>query len=339
MKKVALLNFGGTIIATPGKDGKLGHFGEGWKWRERVPEVDHLANLETITEKEDAIDSTEMETSHRAKMAQLLYDNRNQFDGFLILQGTDTMTDTAAALNYMLQDFGKPVIITGAQKSLFEQESDARGNIIRAIRTATSELGETAIVFDGDILRAARTIKIDAEGYHAFTSPRSKLLGTAHITKAYISNEARKRHEEKPKIFTEFDTGVFLFEQVSGAQNEHILDKIVKDDAINGIIIGGFGSGNVHPKYAGSIREATRRGKPTFIALNCEKGGGNPDAYDINSRALDAGAASLYDMTKPAALQKLMYALGKTRRLEGEPRIREVKRIMLSPIGKDITAF
>jgi L-asparaginase len=112
-----------------------------------------------------------METSQRADIAKIIYKNAHDYDGFVVIHGTDSMADSGAALPLMLRNLNKPVVLTGSQKSIYNTGSDADVNVVHAIETATMDLGEVVIAFGDKIVRGNRAIKVNEQGFNAFDSP------------------------------------------------------------------------------------------------------------------------------------------------------------------------
>lgn len=178
--KILIIQTGGTISQEKGEDGTYSPSSKPIK--EIIRKISSLEDLAEITIEElFNIDSTNMETSDRANLAKTIYENYQKYNGFVILHGTDTMADSAAALNYMLNcgaiEGGKPIVFTGSQKPIFEPASDAPNNIYNAVKIATLDIGEIVIAFGNKIVRGVRAVKESEHGLNAFSSPRIEPLG------------------------------------------------------------------------------------------------------------------------------------------------------------------
>ncbi len=331
--RVLVIKTGGTIGQEKGRDGVF-----------RPSEKDYLRKVKGIYELADItvespanIDSTNMETSHRAMLADLIYKNHGKYDGFVIVHGTDTMVDTGAALTYMLQDLGSPVVLTGSQKSIFVDGSDGPNNLYYAVKAATLDLGEVVIAFGDKIVRANRAIKISEHGLNAFDTPRVRPVGEIGID-IILSDERIKRYNGDPRIFKTFDTNIEVYHQSSGTSTR-MFEKYIDDDEVHGILVPGFGAGNVQDRLNPHIKRATERGKPVFVVTNCLLGAADMGIYAVGSAPLQAGAISAGDLTMKTAIQKLMFAVGRANQdqIHGQERVSYVRNLLQRPYAKDMT--
>ena len=299
--------------------------------------IDELAQVESFPYKD--IDSTEMSTSDRANIANIIYEKYDDYKGFVIIHGTDTMVDTACALNYMLRGLKKTIVLTGSQIPIFQHDTDAENNLKNAITAASYGFNEVVIVFDKKVLKGCRSTKISEEDFDAFASPRSSPLGFFNTRSLIINpNEYHsKKIYRKPTKFIEFDSHVEFYQQVSGSDSR-IFEKIVESDDVHGIVIGGFGAGNVRSKYYLSIEKAVESGKPVIVTTSCLKGFAEMGKYEPGKVAKKLGAISANDMTREAACQKLMYALGlaQYKKLEERKKLEFICELIQDPINDDI---
>ncbi|MFA6072571.1 MAG: asparaginase [Candidatus Woesearchaeota archaeon] len=334
-KKILLIQTGGTISQEKGPNGAFRPSEK--NILEFVPSIYELATIETI--KTANIDSTNMETSDRAMLANTIYKNHLKYDGFVITHGTDTMADTAAALNYMLQNLGKPIVLTGSQKSIFVPASDAQNNLYNAITTATMDIGEIVIAFGDKIVRGNRADKINERGLNAFDSPRIPPVGEIGID-ILLKSHRIKRSNGDPILFTNFDTDIEFYQQASGTSTR-IFEGYVKNNKIHGIVIGGYGAGNVQTRLIPYIKDATKKGKPVIVVTKSQLGAAEMGRYDVGSDALIAGAIPAGDLTTEAATQKLMYALGRANKdkYQGIERLEFIKTLIHRPYAKDMTTI
>lgn len=324
---------GGTVCQVCDEDGILRSSKK--NYLKKIPSLKNIANVETITF--SPIDSTNMETSDREKIVEVIKKNYRKFDGFVIIHGTDTLVDSAAAISYMIRDLGKPIVITGSQLPIWDgAKSDASRNIYYSVKVATMNVGEVVIVFGEKVLRGVRSQKEDERGFEAFNSSKIPLLGEIGV-KLSLRKETIPRRKTKPSFFTKFETSVEYYPQMSGT-NTQTFQKMVEDSEVKGIVIGGYGAGNINAKYLAAIREAKKMDKPVMIITKCPKGFADSGIYAVGNDALNAGAFSGRDLTPEAAIQKMMYALGlaKKEKIRSNKR-RFVKSIINKPIGKDIS--
>ncbi len=275
----------------------------------RIRGVSSIARLEVETFR--AIDSTDMQTSDRIKIARAIYKHANDFDGFVVAQGTDSAVETACALTFMIQKLGKPVVILSAQKSIFEYRTDATNKALAAIEVATQDFGEVVIMNGTEVLRGPRAVKLDDYGDDVFRSFRVPPVGKIGVTIEPQGHRIR-RFEGDPLLFTDFDTNVQPIYLVSGATTS-AFSWAVDNKEIHGIVIVGFGPGNIPqmiPLYYDGIKRARDMGKPVVIVGQALKGANARSTYEVGYKPIKLGAISGADMTIQLAVQKLMYALG-----------------------------
>ncbi len=348
--KVLLIRTGGTIGQKPNAQGILEPSPDDY-----IHRVEGLGDLADIDIQDlGNIDSTNMETNlrftdptktenvkDRADIARMIYNNAFKYDGFVVAHGTDTMAETAAALTYMLSGLRKPVVLTGSQRSIWVPRSDAQNNLYTAIQTATKDLGEVVIAFGNYVVRGTRAKKVDEEGYDAFSTPGTEPLGktTALSEGIRLANHRIRRGDFDPRIFTDFDTRIFHYTHISGAAVEDVLMDIAEHEDVHGILMGGFGPGNVPDKLLPFIRSSRQRGKPVFVYTKCDTGAADMGIYSVGVSPLEAGAKPAGDMTIEALGQKVMYAIGRasSEGLQGIEKINFVDSIIRTPYNGDIT--
>jgi len=348
--KVLVIKTGGTLAQKPNVHGIL----------EPSPD-DYIRKVEGLEDIADIevwdlgnIDSTNMETNlkltdpiqaqnikDRSNVARVIYDNAFKYDGFVVVHGTDTMAESAAALTYMLHDLKKPIVLTGSQRSVWVPRSDGQNNLYTAVQAATKDYGETVIAFGNYVLRGTRARKVDEEGYDAFLTPGVEPLGklTALSEGIRTADHRVRRGDFDPRIFTDFDTRVFHYAHLSGATVDDVLMDIAESDKINGFLMSGFGAGNVPDRLIPFIRMAKDNGKPVFVYTSCDTGAADMGIYSVGAAPLEAGAFPAGDMTLEALGQKLMYALGRvtSEKLEGQEKLRFVESIIRTSYNSDIT--
>jgi len=315
--KVLMIHTGGTVSQKKGADGIYRPSDD--PYEDRIPGLEDLAEVDF--QRTGNIDSTNMDTSQRQMLAQLIYDNDLKYDGFVIVHGTDTMVDTAAALNYMIQTLGKPVVLTGSQKSIFEDVSDAPNNLHYAVKAATMDLGEIVISFGDKVVRGNRAFKESEQGINAFSSPRVEPVAEIGID-LMLNDHRISRYNGEVRLFTGFDTNIETYHQSSGTSTR-IFEKYIGDEEVHGVVISAFGAGNVQDRLIPYIEEAEEEGMPVLVVTNCLLGAADMGIYAVGSAPLEAGAMSAGDMTMESAIQKLMYATGiaNERGYEGKERL------------------
>lgn len=306
--------------------------------------VKNLARLDVIDL--GLLDSTNMETisgngDDRASIARTIHENAYRYDGFVVVHGTDTMAETAAALTYMLPGFRKPIALTGAQNSIWVAESDAGRNIRNAIKAATMDIGEVVVVFGDNVWRGTRVKKVNEQGFNAFISPGVHPLGTmtALSNSIDLADHRVRRSHSMSTLFVDFDINVFHYSHVSGSQTDSILNYAVSDDGIHGIILAGYGAGNIPDRLLIHAKNALALGKPVIVYTSCDTGAADMGIYSVGTTALDLGVESAGDMTFEALGQKLMFALGQVNAMgtTGAERLFAIDALIKTPFNFDIT--
>lgn len=258
------------------------------------------------------IDSTNMEPTHWTELAKRIQKHYDHYDGFVIAQGTDTMAYTASALSFALQNLSKPIICTGALMPLNELGTDGRNNFIYACRLATYDLAEVAIVFGSKIMRGNRATKYREAFFDVFESPNFPLLG--EILRPIKLNEwRRKRRKRLPQFNPSFNEKVAVIKLFPGFDPEYLNHMI--HSKIQGIVLEGFGPGNIPHPLIPSIENAIAKGIPIVVGTQMAHGRTNLEAYGVGYKALKTGVIEAKDMTTEACVTKLMWILAQTNNL------------------------
>ena len=274
------------------------------------------------------IDSTNMQPAHWTELAKRIQKHYNHFDGFVIAQGTDTMAYTASALSFALQSLSKPIICTGALMPLNELGTDGRNNFIYACRLATYDLAEVAVVFGSKIIRGNRATKYREAFFDVFESPNFPLLG--EILRPIKLNDWRKKRRKRiPQFTLNFNPHVAVIKLFPGF-NPIILSHLI-GSTIEGIVLEGFGPGNIPHALIDSLEKAIKKGIPVVVSTQMAHGRTNLQAYQVGYKALTAGVIEACDMTTEACVTKLMWILGQTKNI---PKIR---KMMLTDYAGEIS--
>ncbi len=305
MKKILILDTGGTISQEKGENGSL--VPGVADIVKIVPRLKELAEIEYTLIKR--IDSTDMTQDIRVLIALEIQRREKDFDGFVITHGTDTMPDTACALNYMIQNLGKPIVLTGAQLPMFAPGPDGLNNLYYSVKAATDDIGEVVICFGDRIIRGNRSYKENVEGFNAFNSPRAPFIGNLGVNIRLNENRI-KRFIGNPRYYTDYNTGVVVITQVSGS-SINLLDCIIGNPNIKGIVLMGYGTGNIQTILNSSIKKLTTEGIKVVIITSCSKGSTILEQYQTGFAAKKAGAIPGMDLSVHAATQKMIYALGR----------------------------
>ena len=272
-----------------------------------VPEARQIADIDLLPIAN--IDSTNLEPSLWLTLAKTIFDQMKEYDGFVLTHGTDTLAYTSAALSFMLQELGKPVIITGSQVPLEEIGSDGRGNLINSFRVAVSDIAEVAVVFGSLIMRGTRAKKTSAFDMQAFTSANDPPLG--HIGLSIKFNpDIRFRAKRKPLLQAHLDSNIAMLPVYPGLKPE-VLEFLAKSH--HGVILEGYGAGNIPTEglsLVPAIQQATTRNVPVVVCTQCLVGSTEMELYQVGRAALKAGAIPAMDMSPETALVKLMWVRG-----------------------------
>lgn len=300
-RRVRLLHTGGTLGMT-GSPLEPGAYGA--HLLERVPELERVARVEPRIVCN--LDSSDLGPEQWADLAHLIALEREQFDGFVVIHGTDTMAYTAAALAFALQGLDRPVVLTGAQRPLAEHRTDARRNLVDAVELATCAVPEVGICFDGLLFRGCRAVKADTRHYRAFASPGVEPLARLGVD---VDLAPHVRRPTVPfRCDARFDPAV---EVVWGhpAMRAETLRHRLSDPRLRGVVLAAFGVGTLPDNgIAAALAEAIERGLDVVVVTQW---GGQVDlGLYRNSLALRrAGAIEGGEMRVEAAVPKLMHAL------------------------------
>lgn len=254
----------------------------------------------------DNIDSTNIQPEHWDRMASVIADNYDNYDGFVVTHGTDTMAYTASALSFALGNLGKPVVLTGAQIPSGRMESDARRNFVNAVRVATLDLAGVVLVFGEEILLGCRATKVSESRLDAFTSVNRRSLGEIRID-IRLHPECRRRDAGRLEVHSGFEPDIAVVTLVPGLPAPTLL--CLLDDGIKGLVLKGYGPGNIAYQYLGVLQGARERRIPVVVHTQCMEGATAMHLYDVGRRALEMGAIEAFDMSLEGAVTKLMWVL------------------------------
>ena len=327
MKKVLMLGTGGTIAS----DRSAGGLVPVLTVEQLVDKVPVIAELcqETCLQL-FSIDSTNMEPSHWLQIAAAIAAHYDDFDGFVIAHGTDTMAYTAAALSYLVQYSPKPIVITGAQKPMLFEYTDSKANLADAFRCAVSDLCGVMIVFNGRVILGTRARKTHTTSFSAFASINYPLL--AVVQDGFLLEYSRPLSLPAPKFYHSLDPKVGLMKMIPGADHGMLSYLLEHNDAV---IIESYGVGGL-PSYEGSgffdvIREAVSKGKIIVMTTQVQNEGSNLSVYDVGFHLKNTlQVLEAYDMTTEAVVAKLMWILAQTK----EPG--DVRRLFYAPVSHDL---
>ena len=315
---VLLIYTGGTIgMKEDPVDQTLKPFDFGSLMQE-VPELQKFAiDIDSYTF-DPLIDSSDIEPGMWRKLATILRDKYDDYDGFVVLHGTDTMAYSASALSFMLENLGKPVIFTGSQLPIGRPRTDGKENLISSVEIAGSRepdgsptVPEVCIFFNDQLLRGNRCTKVDASGFDAFRSPNLPPLAQAGIDIRYNRDLILRPSGAPFAVNTWLDTRVSILKVHPGI-TEQVVRDILLGSRTRAVIIETFGSGNAPSRdwFLDIVKESAASGKILFNVTQCPRGSVNMDIYATGRALKNAGVVGGGDITTESALAKLFFLLG-----------------------------
>ncbi len=336
-KKVYIAYTGGTIGMKPSGKGFIPEPGYFTEIVNNLPKLfsAHSASLPQVevNEYQNLIDSSDMTPDYWYKISQDIESKYQDYDGFVVLHGTDTMAYTASALSFMLQDLSKPVIVTGSQIPWSQIRTDARDNLITSLMLASQyDIPEVGVFFHDKLYRGNRVRKVDANDFHAFESPNFPPLAEIG-TQFDINHDLLLKDPEKMLSVQKISPPkVAILTLFPGFESEMLATLL--DTPIQGLVLMTYGTGNApskDKKLLSLLKKATEQGVVIVNCTQCYQGSVNMTGYANGQTLLDAGVVSGFDMTPEATLTKLSYLLSCNYKTE------EIKQKMQTNLRGELT--
>ena len=283
---------------------------------QNVPELNAFGMHIATNQFDPPIDSSDMKPQLWTKLAQVIAESYDDYDGFVVLHGTDTMSYTASALSFMLENLTKPVIFTGSQLPIGQLRTDGKENLITSIEMAAAKddsgramVPEVGIYFNSHLMRGNRTTKQSADEFNAFESFNYPHLADAGVNITYHRERMLMPDFNNPMVpHFKLDNNVIIFSLFPGIR-EDLIRHIIRTPNLKAIVMRTFGSGNAPqaPWLLDALKEGTRNGKVIVNISQCMQGTVEMGRYDTGTRLRDAGVVSGHDATVESAVTKLMF--------------------------------
>ena len=305
-KHILLLTTGGTIASVAGKEGLEPH-------RSGImdQQLDQLRAYYDITVQDlMCLDSSNIQPEQWQQIAQVIFANRNDFDGIVVSHGTDTMAYTASAVTFMLPGINLPVVFTGSQLPLTDVLSDGPSNLRTAFAMAASGYRGVFLAFDRKVMRGCRAVKVRASGFSAFESVNARYAAQVTNRGLEVNEKSVQMPPATPQLLPELCKDVFLLKLTPGLSPD-IFDTLTFM-GYRGIVVEAFGLGGINVLGSGlkGIRRAIEKGVSIVVTTQCLYDSSDLRVYQVGNKLLELGVIQGRDMTSEAAMTKLMWALG-----------------------------
>lgn len=332
-KKILLLGTGGTIASVATKEGLTPAITA----KELVTYLPDMSpSIEVDAVQLLNLDSTNIEVCHWLAMAKAIEEYYDAYDGFVLCHGTDTLAYSSAALSYLIQHSPKPIVLTGSQKPINLDSTDARVNLRDAIRfAADARAHDVNVVFQGKVICGTRVQKVRTKSYNAFDSVNYPLLATIQDERIAFYIDDKERQSAPVHFYSTLDPAVGLFKLTPSLDPKMLT---IFGRSFHAVIIEAFGVGGLPTYRAGAYRDAVEKllqqGKTVVMTTQVPYEGSDMSVYAVGRDAKeDLDLWEAYDMSLPSVVTKLMWALGQT----ANPK--EAQKLFQTPINRDTLWF
>ena len=317
--KLLLIYTGGTIgMIRENENGSLKAFNFD-QLLSKIPEIKLLEHQIDTISFEQPIDSSDFGILEYRKLAKIIYQNYDNYDGFVVLHGSDTMSYTSSVISFMFENLSKPIIFTGSQLPIGDLRTDAKENLISSVQIAglqynnTPVIKEVGLYFEHKLFRANRTTKVNAEHFEAFSSPNYPALIQSGVN-LNINHSAimRVRKTLDLILHEDLEDQILLLKLFPGLSKK-VFHALINIPTVKGIVLETFGSGNFKTDswFIDGIRSKVNQSIPVINISQCIGGKVEMGKYYTSERLQQAGVISGKDMTTESAMAKMMYMLPK----------------------------